>query len=367
MVKVTTADRLGHIMPPYHSFGFTVGKLVPLWVGVTNLYTDRYRQISRLIKERGITIFVGVPALFTVFAGKIEERLARGKEKSTFFRWVDSCFPRIAGKMIVGKMGWEKLRFFVSGGAAMPKWVLEAFWRRGLQLWEGYGATESSPVYGFNNNRRKLGSVGRALPTLSVKIVNERDEILGAGRTGEIVLGGPCIVKGYYKNPEATTAVIRTDKDGCRWLYTGDLGYLDEDGYLFITGRKKHVIVLPGGKNVAAELVESVLSRARYVQEVVAVPGYRRDSAGAGQESLNVIVRPDFRQIRAETKLCRRDLVSQPEVLKGLVWESINKCQRENQDLAGFEKVQSKNFVEIEIDDFPRTSTGKIKRSGYIG
>ncbi|MHC4655889.1 MAG: class I adenylate-forming enzyme family protein [Planctomycetota bacterium] len=274
VVKITSDDRLGHILPPHHSFGLTVGKLLPFWVGATNVYTNKYRQIAQLISEKGITIFVGIPALFAVLAKRIEEGLNRQKETSILVRILDRYLPRLVGKRIISKLGWENLRFCISGAAPVPRWVLEVFWRRGLQLREGYGTTENSPVYGFNPNRRKLGSVGRPISTLQVKIVNDKNETLRAGETGEIVLGGPCIMKGYYKNPKATVAAVRTDDKGVRWLHTGDLGYLDEDGYLYITGRKKYLIVLPGGKNVNPEHVESVLSEAQYVEEVLVVPGF---------------------------------------------------------------------------------------------
>lgn len=366
VVAITAADKLGHIMPPHHSFGLAVAKLIPLWVGATNLYTDRYRQISKLIKDKGITIFIGIPSFFTVFARKIEERIAEQKGKSRLVGLADRYLPRLVGKMIAKKLGWGSLRFFVSGAAPVPKWVLEVFWKRGLQLREGYGTTENSPIYGFNANHKKLGSVGRPISTMSVKIVNDQNQILGSDEKGEIVLGGPCIVKGYYKNSKATQAVIRTDKDGMRWLYTGDLGYLDEDGYLFITGRKKYLIVLPGGKNVNPELVELALSKAQYVEELVVVPSYQKGSAGTEQEAVKAIVRPAWERIQADTGLCRQDLVNQPDVLKNLIWQSINKCQTKSRELAGFEKVPSKNLVEIKIDEFRKTSTGKIKRADYI-
>ncbi len=364
-VTITEADRLGHIMPPCHSFGLTVGKLLPLWVGATNIYTDQYRQITKLIEDKGITIFIGVPALFAFFARQIEQKLAEQKRKSLFVRLADRYLPGLAGKMMVKKSGWEGLRFFVSGSAAVPKWVLEVFWKRNLQLREGYGMTESSPVYGFNENRRKLGSVGRPIPTLMVKIVDEKNRMLAPDEKGEILLGGPCVVKGYYRNPEATWETFKTDEDGVRWLHTGDLGYLDKDGYLFITGRKKHVIVLPGGKKVNPELVELALSRARYVDELLVVPGLR-ESGGGVEEAVRAIVRPAWEQIEADTNLSRRDLINQPSVLKDILWQSINKCQQESEELASFEKVSSKNLLEIKITEFQKTSTGKIKRDGYI-
>lgn len=366
VVKITTADKLGHVMPPHHSFGLTVGKLLPFCVGATNLYTNKYHRIPQFVSDRGITIFVGVPALFITFARKIEQKIAEQKKKKRLIRLADRYLPGLVGRKFVKKLGLSRLRFFISGAAPLPKWVLEAFWKRGLQLREGYGTTENSPIYGFNSNPKKLGSVGKPISTMSVKIVNEQNETLPAGQTGEIILGGPCIAKGYYKNPQATQAVIETDGNGIRWLHTGDLGYLDEDGYLFITGRRKYLIVLPGGKNICPELVELLLSQARYVKELVVVPGYQKGPAGIKQEAVRAIVRPAWEQIEADTNLSRQDLVNLPGNLKNLVWKSINQCQKDSQELAGFEKIASKNLVEIEINEFQKTSTGKIKRNLYL-
>jgi len=365
VVKITGRDKLGHVTPPHHSFGLTVGKLLPLWVGATNVYTNKYRQIPKLISRKSVTIFVGIPALFAVMAKRIEEELSRQKENSVCVRFLDRYFPKVVGNRIVKKLGWEKLRFFLSGAAPMPRWVLDIFWKRGIKLREGYGTTENSPVYGLNDERRKLGSVGRPVSTLLVKIVDENNKTLQAGEKGEIVLGGPCIMKGYYKNPKATDAVIRTDSNGVRWLHTGDLGYLDEDGYLYITGRKKYLIILPGGKNVNPELVESVLSQAQFVEEVLVVPGLQKDSAERKQEAIRAIVRPAWEAIQADTRFSYPDLVEQPQVLKKLVWKNINECQQRSQHLSGFEKVSSQN-LEIRIDEFHKTSTGKIKRDLYI-
>jgi len=366
VVKITTADKLGHVMPPHHSFGLTVGKLLPFCVGATNLYTNKYHRIPQFVSDRGITIFVGVPALFITFARRIEEKIAERKKKKRLIKLADRYLPGLVGRKFVKELGLSSLRFFISGAAPLPKWVLEAFWKRGLQLREGYGTTENSPIYGFNSNPKKLGSVGKPISTMSVKIVNEQNETLPAGQTGEIVLGGPCVAKGYYKNPQATQAVIETDGNGVRWLHTGDLGYLDEDGYLFITGRRKYLIVLPGGKNICPELVELVLSRARYVEELVVVPGYQKGPAGIKQEAVRAIVRPAWQQIEADTNLSRQDLVNLPGNLKNLIWKSINQCQKDSQELAGFEKIPSKHLVEIEINEFQKTSTGKIKRDVYL-
>jgi long-chain acyl-CoA synthetase len=364
-VHITSADKLGHIMPPHHSFGLTVGKLLPLSVGATNLYTNKYRHVFHLIKHEGITVFVGIPALFTVFAKRVEEAIAGQKQKSWLIKLADRYLPKSLGRIMVKKLGWEKLRFFVSGSAPIPEWVLEAFWKRGIQLWEGYGTTEVSPIYGFNPNHQKLGSVGKPIPTLSVKVVNEKSQALKPGQKGEILLTGPCVMKGYYKNPRATDEVIKTDGDGTRWLHTGDLGYLDEDGYLFITGRKKFLIVLPSGKNVNPELIEQTLSQAQYVQELLVVPG-RHSHAGFEQEAVKALVRPAWDQLQADTELSRYDLVNRTDKVKDLLWQSINAHQQKSQNLADFEKIPSKAHLEIQIKEFEKTSTGKIKRAAYI-
>lgn len=242
-IRLSHEDTLGHILPPHHSFGLTVGKLLPFCVGANNVYTNQYRHVSELIRDKEVTIFIAVPALFTVLAKKFEENLTTLKKENPLVRLLDRYLPKFVGKRIIKKLGWNRLRFFLSGSAPMPKWVLNVFWRRGILLYEGYGTTENSPVYGFNENAGGLGSVGKPIYTLFVKIVNEQGETLPPGEKGEIALGGPCIMKGYYKNPKATQAVISTDEEGVRWLNTGDLGYLDEGGNLFITGRKKYLIV----------------------------------------------------------------------------------------------------------------------------
>jgi len=364
-IKLTGEDTLGHILPPHHSFGLTVGKLLPFCVGANNVYTNQYRRISELIRDKSVTIFIAIPALYTVLAKKIEESLTKQKEERPPVKLLDRCLPKLVGKRIIRRLGWDRLRFFLSGSAPMPKWVLEVFWKRGLKLYEGYGTTENSPVYGFNDNSGKLGSVGKPIPTLSVKIVNEQGQTLQHGEKGEIALGGPCIMKGYYKNHKATRAVIKTDDKGIRWLHTGDLGYLDRDGNLFITGRKKYLIVLPGGKNVNPELVESALSQAQYVGEVLVVPDLRKDSAGIEQETIRAIVRPALDVIETNTSFSHSDLLKQPQVLKSLVWQSINECQKKSRRLSSYEKVASPH-LEIRIEEFQKTSTGKIKREVYM-
>jgi len=364
-VNISHKDTLGHILPPHHSFGLTVGKLLALCVGATNVYIKKYRQIAELIRDKEITIFVAVPALYTMLAKNFEESLAKEKQKKPLVKLLDHHTPKLVGKRIIKKLGWSKVRFFLSGSAPMPEWVLDVFWRRGLLLYEGYGTTENSPVYGFNEEAGKLGSVGKPINTIFVKIVNEDNQELPPGEKGEIALGGPCIMKGYYKNPKTTEAVIKTDDKGVRWLLTGDLGHLDEEGNLSITGRKKYVIVLPGGKNISPEHVESALSEARFVGEVLVVPGFRKDPTGVVQEAVKAIVRPAWEAIETHANHSSEYLVDKPQVLKNLIWNNINEYQQNSRQLSSFEKISSQH-LDIRIEEFQKTSTGKIRREVYM-
>jgi len=364
-VKISHEDTLGHILPPHHSFGMTVGKMLPFCVGAANVYINKYRQMAELIRDKEITIFVAVPALYTMLAKNFEESLAKEKKKKPLVKLIDRFTPKLVGKQIIQKLGWSKIRFFLSGSAPMPGWVLDVFWRRGLLLYEGYGTTENSPVYGFNEDVSKLGSVGKPINTIFVKIVNENNQELPPNTKGEIALGGPCIMKGYYKNPKTTEAVLRTDDDGVRWLLTGDLGHLDENGNLYITGRKKYVIVLPGGKNVSPEHVESSLSEAKFVGEILVVPGFWKDPAGIEQETIRAIVRPAWEAIETHASHSSDDLMKKPHVLKRLIWNNINEHQQNSRQLSSFEKISSQ-YLEIRIEEFQKTSTGKIRREVYM-
>ncbi|MBN2136873.1 MAG: AMP-binding protein [Sedimentisphaerales bacterium] len=364
-INITSKDTLVHILPPHHSFGLTVGKVLTFAVGATNVYTNKYRRIAEIIAEKEATIFIAIPALFTALAKQMEATLGKQKQRSVLVRILDRFLPRLVGASMVKKLGWEKLRFCLSGAAAMPLWVLEFFWRHGLLMYEGYGTTENSPVYGFNDRADSLGSVGRPIPTLEVKIVDEENNPLEPGGQGEILLGGPCIMKGYYKNPKATDAAIDSDVDGVRWLHTGDLGYLDRAGNLFITGRKKFIIVLPGGKNVNPELVETALCQASFVYEILVVPGFKKDGAGIAEENIRAIVRPEWEAIEVRTSRTKADLIEQPALLKKLIWHDINECQQNSRQLSSFEKISSGN-LEIRIEEFEKTSTGKIKRRAHM-
>jgi long-chain acyl-CoA synthetase len=364
-VDLTEADVLGHILPPHHSFGMTVGKMLPLRAGAASIYTNKYREVPDLIRDKGITIFIAIPALYTTLAKKLEDGINKQKKQSRLVALLDRYAPWYIGRKMRRKLGWTRLRFFLSGAAPMPRWVLENLWRYGFRMFEGYGTTENSPVYGFNEQPDKIGSVGRPISTLVTKIVDEENRTLPPHQRGEICLGGPCIAKGYYKNPKATAAVIDRDEHGVRWLHTGDLGYLDEEGNLYITGRKKYLIILPGGKNVNPERVETALSEARFVKEILVVPSRREDSNGLMEESVRALVQPAWDVLESHTGRSREELLAQSQMIKNLIWESVRDCQQRNKHLSTFEKIAAHN-IEIHAGEFIKTSTGKVKRDHYI-
>jgi len=364
-VDITPNDVLGHILPPHHSFGMTVGKMLALFARATNIYTNKYREVADLIRDRHITIFIAIPALYTTLAKKLEDGINKQKKQSRLVALLDRYAPGYVGRQMRRKLGWTQLRFFLSGAAPMPRWVLESLWRRGFKMYEGYGTTENSPVYGFNERPDRVGSVGLPIRTLATKIVDEENRTLPPRQRGEICLGGPCIAKGYYKNPKATEAAIDVDEHGVRWLHTGDLGYLDEEGNLYITGRKKYLIILPGGKNVNPERIETALSEARFVKEILVVPSRREDSNGLMEESVRALVQPAWEIMESHTGRTRQELLAQSQLIKNLIWESIRECQQQNKHLSSFEKIASHN-IEIHPGEFIKTSTGKVKRDHYI-
>ena len=174
-----------------------------------------------------------------------------------------------------------RIKFFVSGGAALSRELGEFFEALGIMIIEGYGMTECSPVISANRmDDYKFGSVGKPLNNVQVKIADD----------GEIVTRGPHVMVGYYKNKEATDEAI--DKDG--WLHTGDIGHFDPDGFLVITDRKKHLFVNSGGKNIAPQPIENLLQQSKFVDQIVLIGDKRRFNAA--------LIVPDFDSLKGVCK-----------------------------------------------------------------
>ena len=261
-------------LPLHHTFGST-GYLLFMSNGVTCTFCDGLKHIPQNLKEYKVSIFVCVPLLLEAMYKKINIEIKKqGKTKLISFAKKLSNLLLKFGidirrkifKQILDNLG-GNLRFVVSGAAAIDKEVAKGFNEFGILTVQGYGLTETSPVITAETKGNiKYGSVGFPLSNVEVKIDNPNEQGIG-----EVIMKGPNLMLGYYENEEATNEVI---VDG--WFHTGDLGYIDKDGYLFITGRKKNVIVLKNGKNIYPEEIEQLVNNLPYVAESM-VFGYPKD------------------------------------------------------------------------------------------
>lgn len=241
-IDFSSADILLTALPLSHSFGATVCMIIPVLVGCTSVYLPRFEALSALetIEAERVTVFPGVPSMFAWLTALKTER----------------------------RFDTSSLRLCVSGGAALPIEIVAPFEERyGTVLVEGYGPTEASPVVSCNRSKetRKLGTVGPPLPGVEVTIQDDAGHVLPPGEIGEVCVRGANVMKGYWNDPAATAEVMRGD-----WLLTGDLGTLDEDGYLSIVDRKKDLIIV-GGLNVYPREVEDVLRQLPEVRDAAVI------------------------------------------------------------------------------------------------
>ena len=330
-------------LPFHHTFGST-GLLVFLSGGATNVFCDGLRYIQENLKEYKVTAFVCVPLLLEAMYKKIMVQVEKqGKTKlikvatkvSNFLLKFGIDIRRKLFKDILNPLG-GALRFIVTGASAIDKKVAKGFNDFGILTVQGYGLTECSPVLVAENEENiRYGSVGKPMLNIDIKIDNPNEEGIG-----EIVGKGPNVMLGYYEMPEETEKVL---KDG--WFYTGDLGYIDKDGFVFITGRKKNVIVLKNGKNIYPEELEQLITNLPYVAENM-VFGKEKD------DDLVVSVKIVYNKEYVNEKYPN---ISEDE-LKDIIWKDIKEI---NKTLPQYKYI--KNLV---ITDEPmiKTTTAKVKR-----
>lgn len=267
VIKVDENDRFLSFLPLHHTFECTVGFLYPISKGCSIAFCEGIRHIADNIKEYRITVMISVPILFETMYKKVIkgiekkgklETVKKGIKISQFLLKFGIDIRRKLFKEIHDNLG-GKVGLFVSGGAAFDPETEKGFNELGVRTYQGYGLTESSPVIAAEDDKyRRLGSIGKAFPSLDAKIVEPNEEGIG-----ELVVKGPSIMLGYYNNEEATKETI--DEEG--WLHTGDLARIDKDGYIFISGRKKFVIVLKNGKNIYPEELETLLNKIEGISE----------------------------------------------------------------------------------------------------
>ena len=263
VLNVTSDDVLLSILPIHHVFECTVGFLFSLYKGAQTVFCDGLRHVVENLNEYQVTVMACVPAIYErIFMiirkqlekqGKLEEILKNEeKYKKASMEERKEVFKEIHN--IIG----GKIKLFISGAAALDSKIEEKYRLLGINIVQGYGLTETSPVVAIGTNKYyKTGSIGKTVPNVEAKIVDINDEGIG-----ELIVKGPNVMLGYYNNEEATKEVI---KDG--WFYTGDLAKIDEEGYIYICGRKKSVIVLKNGKNIFPEEMENLVNKIEGVKE----------------------------------------------------------------------------------------------------
>ena len=341
--KMLSTDVNMAFLPFHHTFGST-GILMFLNHGCTNVFCDGIRHIQENLKEYKVSIFVCVPLLIEAMYKKIQKEIEKqGKKKIVKIGVVISNFLLKFGidirrklfKDIIDNLG-GSIRFIISGASAIDKKVAKGFNDFGILTVQGYGLTETAPVLCAENAIDiRYGSIGHPLSGIQMKIDNPNEQGIG-----EIIAKGPNVMLGYYENEEATKEVL---KDG--WFHTGDLGKVDKDGYFFVTGRKKNVIVLKNGKNIYPEELEILINKLPYVEESM-VFGYPKD------DDLVVSVKIVYNKEYVDKNykgISKEDLHQK-------IWQDIKEI---NNGLTNY-----KHMKKLIITDEPmiKTSTQKVKR-----
>ena len=370
VVTIGPDDIFLSFLPLSHVFERMGGHYLPLSGGATIAYAESLFTIRQDMQEVRPTIMMSVPRLYEGMHERIIRSVKEGSStKQKIFHWsvgvgakVSQAIQRkrkpnpilslkasIANKLVFQKLKavtGGRLRFFVSGGAPLSKAIAEFFHAAGILILEGYGLTETSPVISVNQpDRWKFGTVGPIVPGVEVKIVED----------GEILSRGPHIMQGYFNKPSDTAEAI--DADG--WFHTGDIGEIDAEGFLTITDRKKNILVLSNGKNVAPQPIENQLKQSPYISEVMLL--------GDQHKSVAALIVPNFDAIKEyakEQQLETGDMAAllQTQEIQRLIRGEINQYST---DFADFERVRMFTLMAEEFSEKSgeMTPTLKLKRS----
>lgn len=348
-VDIGPDDALLGVLPLFHILAQMANLLLPLVKGsrVVYLETLNTTELMRALKERNITAFAVVPQFFYLIHDRIfQEVEKRGATTTKLFNGMLTLNRSLrklgmnAGPILFRKIHdtlGPKMRYLVTGGSRFDPEMARDFRDLGIDILQAYGLTETTAaVYANAPNKNVIGSVGQALKGIEGRIVSPQPQDDGGPAVGEVALRGPVVMKGYWNRPDATTAAIR---DG--WFHTGDLGYFDARGNLFLTGRLKEVIVLSNGKNIYPEEIEAHYLKSPYIKEL-AVLGLE----GKGEDRLHAVIVPNFDALR------QRKVVNAKEVIRFDI-ETLSQQLPSTKRIGGYEIWQ---------EDLPRTTTRKIKR-----
>lgn len=354
-ISITEEDKFISLLPLHHTFEATAGFLLPLTFGCTITYARslKSKEIVEDINDSSTTIMLGVPLLFEKIVKGIQKAVKGSAVKRTIvgsMLGIEKSGKKLFNvkmggalfKSLRDKSGLGTVRMMISGGAALKPEVAEAFESFGFTLFQGYGLTETSPIASINPaDRYKHASIGKPIPGVEMDVYNPNEK-----GEGELRIRGPIVMPGYYQNQKATDEVIKDS-----WFYTGDIGYMDNEGYFYISGRKKALIVSEAGKNIYPEEIEEKLNESILIEESLVVPVKNPVS---GREEVGAIIYPSPELIE--------------RVMKGLSEEEAKTKLREkigkeikqiSKHLAPYKRI--KHFI-IRYEEFPKTTTKKIKR-----
>ncbi|MCI6854072.1 MAG: AMP-binding protein [Firmicutes bacterium] len=351
ILNVNTWDIFFSVLPVHHTYECTCGFLMPLYKGASIAYCEGLKYIVKNLAEVRPTMLLAVPLIFENLYNNIMKNVRKqGKEglvrkvlavnKAT--KKIGLDLNKLLLKDILKVFG-GRMRVLISGGAAIDPAILQFFNDLGFIAVQGYGLTECAPMAALNPDQHKNmrnSSVGHLLPGMEVKIEDKNEDGIG-----EICVKGPNVMMGYYNMPGETAKVIR---DG--WFHTGDLGYVDDKDFIYITGRKKNVIITANGKNVFPEELEYYLGRSNLVSE--SMVWAQEDEAG--QDTVIVAtIKPDMEEVES---VIGKEAASDTAQVEKLLWAEVDKI---NEDLPFFKKIKK---VTVRREEFEKTTGKKIKR-----
>ena len=346
IVKVDNTTSVLSILPLHHTYECTLGFLLVLYGGGNISYIDGLRYITNNIQEYQPTFILCVPLLLENVYKKIIKTLKESlpkkytQDENKIIDKLPFYLKPIVRRKIKKSLG-GKIKTFIVGAAAIKPEIVENFFKLGIKVLQGYGLTECSPLVAGNNDfYYKADSCGMPIPGVEYKI-NEPNE----NGIGEIIVKGNNVMLGYYENQEATDKVL---KDG--WFYTGDLGYMDDEEFLYISGRSKNMILTKNGENIYPEEIESILNDDNLVEEAIVI------GTSDGKDDVQVKAKI-FPNIEAIKEYVGNKIPTKEDINK-VMTEVIKKV---NKKLPNFKHIKSFKIMD---EDFERTTTNKVKRFG---